>query len=35
MGEQLYEEDKFGFTYVGFEMLMGHPGGDTENAIVM
>lgn len=35
MEEQLCEEDKFGLTYVGFEMLMGHPGGDTENAVVM
>ena len=35
MEEELYEENKFGLTYVGFEMLMGHSGGDAENAIVM
>lgn len=35
MEEQLYEEDKLGLTYVGFEILMGHPGGDAENAAVM
>ena len=35
MEEELCEEDKFGLTYAGFEILTGHPGGDTESAVVM